>query len=56
MVISPFLGPDLCFSMAVYNVASSGKSSSDRTIQQYAEEIWNVKPVGVHDVKPVSIK
>ena len=42
--------------MAIHNVASSGKFSSDRTIQQYAEEIWNVKPLGVHDMKPVSIK
>lgn len=25
----------------VYNIASSGKFSSDRTIQQYASEIWN---------------
>ena len=28
---------------AVINVASSGKFSSDRTIKQYAEEIWNLK-------------
>ena len=28
---------------AVMNVASSGKFSSDRTIAQYATEIWNVK-------------
>jgi glycogen phosphorylase len=28
---------------AILNVASSGKFSSDRTIAQYAEEIWNVK-------------
>jgi len=42
--------------MAILNVASSGKFSSDRTIKQYAEEIWNVKPLGLNDVKPVSIK
>ena len=29
--------------MAVHNVARSGKFSSDRTIQEYAREIWNVK-------------
>ena len=30
--------------MAVLNVACSGKFSSDRTIREYAEEIWKVKP------------
>ena len=30
---------------AVLNVARSGKFSSDRTIAQYAEDIWDVKPV-----------
>lgn len=29
---------------AILNVASSGKFSSDRTISEYASEIWNVKP------------
>ena len=29
---------------AILNVASSGKFSSDRTIAEYATEIWNVKP------------
>ena len=27
------------------NICRSGRFSSDRTIRQYAEEIWNVKPV-----------
>jgi len=31
--------------MAIMNVACSGKFSSDRTIRQYADEIWNLKPV-----------
>ena len=31
--------------MAICNVAGSGKFSSDRTISQYAEEIWHLKPV-----------
>jgi starch phosphorylase len=29
---------------AVINVAASAKFSSDRTIQQYAREIWGVEP------------
>ncbi len=35
--------------MAIMNIANSGKFSSDRTISQYAEEIWNVKPCKVDE-------
>ena len=28
----------------ILNIAASGKFSSDRTIAQYATEIWGVKP------------
>jgi len=31
--------------MCLINIAKSGYFSSDRTIQQYAEEIWNIKPM-----------
>jgi len=30
---------------SIMSVAGSGKFSSDRTIKQYAEQIWNIKPV-----------
>ncbi len=30
--------------MALLNIASSGQFSSDRTIQEYADEIWNIVP------------
>lgn len=33
--------------MAIANVAKSGKFSSDRTIAQYAKEIWNIQPVHI---------
>jgi len=29
---------------SLFNIASSGKFSSDRTISQYAREIWGVEP------------
>ena len=32
---------------SILNVAGSGKFSSDRTIAQYAAEIWSVKPCPV---------
>ena len=38
--------------MSILNTASSGWFSSDRTIQQYADEIWMVKPVISHTEKP----
>ncbi len=33
--------------MSILNVANMGKFSTDRTIQQYTEELWNVKPVKI---------
>lgn len=31
--------------MSITNVAKSGYFTSDRTIRQYADEIWNIKPI-----------
>ncbi len=33
--------------MAIMNVANSGKFSSDRTIREYAKEIWKIKPLSI---------
>ncbi len=33
--------------MSIINTASMGKFSSDRTIREYAEDIWGIKPVPV---------
>ena len=32
---------------AVINIASSAKFSSDRTIKEYADDIWNIRPCKV---------
>ncbi len=39
--------PDAWARKAIVNVASSGKFSSDRTIAEYAAEIWHAKPCPV---------
>jgi len=38
---------DLWARKAIINIASSGKFSSDRTIAEYAADIWNVTPCPV---------
>ena len=34
---------------ALKNIANAGKFSSDRTIMEYAKEIWDIKPVKVEN-------
>jgi glycogen phosphorylase len=42
-----YANPDAWASKVISNVAASGKFSSDRTITEYANEIWRVKPCPV---------
>jgi starch phosphorylase len=42
-----YLDQDKWSSMAIRNVAGSGKFSSDRTIEEYARDVWKLKPVAV---------
>jgi len=42
-----YLDKDLWAKMAVINTAKSGKFSSDRTIREYAKDIWNLKPMHI---------
>jgi glycogen phosphorylase len=42
-----YLHPDRWFHKAILNVAASGGFSSDRTIKEYASEIWKVEPCPV---------
>ncbi len=42
-----YADPDAWARKAILNVAGSGKFSSDRTIAEYAADIWNVQPCPV---------
>ena len=33
--------------MCLHNIASSGKFSSDRTISEYAKDIWGTSPTDI---------
>lgn len=40
-----FKNRDQWIKMSLQNIAASGYFSSDRTIKEYADDIWNIKPV-----------
>jgi len=42
-----YASPDAWAHKAIYNVGSSGRFSSDRTIAEYASDIWKMKPCPV---------
>ena len=43
-ISAAFQDKDRWARMCILNVANSGKFSTDRTIAEYAQEIWNIKP------------
>ncbi len=46
-MIELYKKPESWWEKAIINTAKSGKFSSDRTINEYATDIWNVKPVKI---------
>jgi glucan phosphorylase len=46
-VSAAWQNPALWTRMSILNTARSGKFSSDRAIREYAEHIWNVRPVPI---------
>jgi starch phosphorylase len=47
LVARAYLDEERWSRMAIVNVARTGKFSSDRTIREYDEQIWRVRPVRV---------
>jgi starch phosphorylase len=48
-----FRQPDVWAEKAILNVARMGWFSSDRTIREYADKIWNIQPVCIAPPEPV---
>jgi glycogen phosphorylase len=46
-LLESYADPDDWVRKVILNIASSGKFSSDRTIAEYAAEIWDAKRCGV---------
>jgi starch phosphorylase len=46
-LVGLYADPQAWSGKAILNVAASGRFSSDRTIAEYAREIWNAKPCPV---------
>ena len=49
-MVEAYIDRERWVKMQIVNVALSGKFSSDRTIKEYATEIWKLKSVKIrHD-------
>jgi glycogen phosphorylase len=53
-VSKEYLTPQEWTRKSILNVASMGKFSSDRSISEYARDIWNARPVPI-SMEPVTI-
>jgi len=51
-----YKNPEQWNKMSIMSAAGCGKFSSDRTIRQYADSIWNIKPVRRPGPIPVSVE
>jgi len=47
LVNDAYSNPEKWSRMSILNVARTGKFSSDRSIEEYADTIWRVKPVKI---------
>jgi starch phosphorylase len=47
LVSQTYLDQEKWTKMSILNVAHMGKFSSDRTIREYARDIWNVNPISI---------
>ena len=43
-----YADPDHWARMCWINICESGRFSSDRTIRDYAEEVWKIQPTPIH--------
>jgi starch phosphorylase len=46
-LLDSYASPETWARKTILNIAGSGKFSSDRTISEYAADIWNVEPCPV---------
>jgi starch phosphorylase len=54
-VMQTYQAPEVWSRMAILNIASSGHFSSDRSIAQYAAEIWNATPCPIRKERDLTI-
>ena len=48
LVSQTYLDQNKWTRMSILNVTHMGKFSSDRTIRQYVEDIWKIKPISIN--------